>query len=159
MTALPGLKLDQPQLRTDADVTRGLTDDHRRVYALLVGNPHGLTRDQLASRSGLSDRAARKIVEDLRVVAAVLPNPRTGQGLVLGFEPDQQVYKVAQNRAEADAIMSYHASRVRKMLAALDAQEAAASAAFGQSKASRQVQELLFDAKSVLRGRTDWRGG
>lgn len=159
MTALPALKLDPPMLRDHAEVTRGMTDDHRRVYTLLVNAPHGLTREQLASRSGLSDRRARQVVEELRVVAAVIPNPVKGHGLVIGFDPDQQVYKVAANRAEADAIMAYHASRVRKMLAALDAQEEAAREAFGESPASRAVQEVLFDGRAVLKSRSAWRGG
>lgn len=159
MTALPALKLDPPALRDHGDVTTGMTDDHRRVYTLLVNAPHGLTREQLASRSGLSDRRARQVVEELRVVAAVIPNPAKGHGLVIGFDPDQQVYKVAANRAEADAIMAYHASRVRKMLAALDAQEEAAREAFGESPASRAVQEVLFDGMTVLKSRSAWRGG
>lgn len=59
--------------------TTGLTDDHRRVYDLLV-NRHkdGLTRDQLTMRTGLDDRTARGIIEDLRTIAAINPHPDLG---------------------------------------------------------------------------------
>lgn len=156
MTALPALQLDPPHLRDHGDVTVGLEDRHRRVYALIVGHPHGLTREQLAERSGLGDRQARKTVEELRIVAACIPHKTLG-ALVIGFDPDQQVYTYAKSREQADAIMAYQASRVRQMVAALDAQEAAARAAFGESKASREVQDVLFDARAVLNARSPWR--
>lgn len=156
MTALPALKLDPPMLRDHAEVTRGLEDRHRRVYALIISNPQGLTREQLAERSGLGDRQARKTVEELRIVAACIPHKTLG-ALVIGFDPDQQVYTYAKSREQADAIMAYQASRVRQMVAALDAQEAAARAAFGESKASREVQDVLFDARAVLNARSPWR--
>jgi len=155
MTALPALKLDPPQLRDHADVTRGMEDRHRRVYALLIGHPHGLTREQLAERSGLGDRQARKTVEELRIVAACIPHKTLGC-LVIGFDPDQQIYTYAKSRAQADAIMRFHASYARKIIAALDAQEAAARAAFGESE-SREVQEVLFDGRAVLRAHSPWR--
>ena len=156
MTALPALQPDPSMLRDHAEVTRGMTDAHRNVYRLLVTHPNGLTRDELAARSGLDDRKVRAIVEELRVVAALVPHPRMGP-LVIGFDPDQQVYTYAKSREQADAIMAYHASRVRAMVAALEAQEAAARAAFGESKASREVQDVLFDARAFLNARSPWR--
>lgn len=156
MTALPALQPDPAMLRDHAEVTRGMTDDHRRVYALIVNAPHGLTREQLAKASGLSDRRVRQVVEELRIVAACIPHKTLGP-LVIGFHPGTQTYRRAQSREEADAIMAYQASRVRAMVAALEAQEAAARAAFGESKASREVQDVLFDARAFLNARSPWR--
>lgn len=159
MTALPALKLDPPALRDDAsDVTRGMTDAHRNVYRLLVTHPNGLTRDQLAARSGLDDRKVRAIVEELRVVAALVPHPRMGP-LVIGFDPDQRVYTYAKSRAQADAMLDQHAKRIRALAVALDAQAQAARESFGESEADTAVQEVLFDASQALGARRTWRGG
>jgi len=38
-----------------------------------------------------------------------------------------------------------------------DAEPHEARAAFGESKASREVQDVLFDARAVLKARSPWR--
>src|SRR5690606_93766 len=122
VTALPALKLDPPALRDEVgDVTRGMTDAHPNIYRLLVTHPNGLTRDQLAARSGLDDRKVRSVIEELRVVAALVPHPRMSP-LVIGFDPDQRVYTHAKSRAQADAMLAQHAKRIRALSVAWDAQ-------------------------------------
>lgn len=148
--------MSPPVLRDEQTETlRGVSDDHRKVYALLVAAEHGMTRDQLAAATGLPDRRMRQVVEELRIIAAVTRHPRLGP-LVLGFDPETQVYTVAKRREQADAIIAYHASRIRRMAAALEAQTRAADETFGQSEESRAVQGMLFDVRQVL---SAWRGG
>lgn len=102
------------------------TDDHRLVYDLIVNqHPNGLTRDELATKSGLGDRRMRQIIEDLRIIAATKPHPRLGP-LVLGFDPGTERYCFARDAQTAARIMSYQSSRVVSIAAALRAQEAAA---------------------------------
>lgn len=156
MTAVPAARLSAPILRDEhEEVLRGVSDDHRRVYALLIQAPHGLTREQLVSATGMPDRRMRQVVEELRVIAAVVPHPKRGP-LVLGFDPETQVYCVARSREQADAVMRYQASRVRRMAAALEAQARAADEAFGPSSEGRAMQGMLFDAQRVMQA---WRGG
>lgn len=102
------------------------TDDHRRVCDLIVNQfPWGLSRDELAARSGLGDRKMRAVLEDLRIIAATKPHPRLGP-LVLGFDPEPERYVFARTREQAARIMAYQSSRVVSIAAALRAQEAAA---------------------------------
>lgn len=102
------------------------TDDHRRVYDLIVNqHPNGLSRDDLAAKSGLGDRKMRAVLEDLRIIAATKPHPRFGP-LVLGFDPESERYVFARTREQAARIMAYQSSRVVSIAAALRAQEAAA---------------------------------
>ena len=129
----------------------GLTDVHRRAYDLLVNrHPNGLTRDALALHLGLEDRAARKIVEALRHVAAVNPHPQLGP-LILGFDPQLQVYTYAKDRDQADRILAYQFSRVRSMVTALLAQVDVARDEFGERTIPPAYQEDLFRTEKVMR--------
>lgn len=131
--------------------TTGLTDDHRRVYDLLV-NRHkdGLTRDQLTMRTGLDDRTARGIIEDLRTIAAINPHPDLGP-VILGFDPQHGVYTYAKDRHQADRILAYQFTRVRSLVAPLLAQLDAARDAFGETTAPPAYQEDLFRTQRVMR--------
>lgn len=131
----------------------GLTDAHRRVYDLLVNKHHesGLDRDALRMMAGLDDRALRKVIEDLRPVAALNPHPRYG-AVVLGFDPQREVYCAATSSDMADRLLRYQMSRVEALLGPLLVQVDAARASFGDTHEQLVVQERLLDAKPLLRG-------
>lgn len=129
--------------------TTGLTDVHRRAYDLLVNrHPNGLTRDALALHLGLEDRAARKIVEALRLVAATNPHPDLGP-IILGFDPELQRYTYARDRAQADRILTYQWARAKSLITPLLAQVDAANTTFGQTNAPPAYQEALFQAQHL----------
>src|SRR5690554_6725944 len=97
------------------------TNAHRKVYDLLTNkHPHGLTREDLAAHSGLSDRTMRKTIEELRTIAA---NGTLGKPTVIGYDPERGVYAAAQSREQAERITAYYRSYVHPMLEALRAQE------------------------------------
>ena len=128
------------------------TDDHRRVYDLIVNkHPHGLTRDELAAKSGLSDRKMRAIIEDLRVIAATKPHPRLGP-LVVGFDPQTERYCYAKTSEEAARIMAYQASRVTSIAAALRAQQAAAQHLGHATPTATQDALLVIENTANQRG-------
>lgn len=127
-----------------------VTDDHRRVYDLIVNRvPAGLSRDELAMQSGLSDRRMRQVIEDLRIIAATKPHPRLGP-LVLGFDPESETYRYARDVETARRIMAYQTARVTSIAAALRAQEAAAKH-LGHHTPT-ETQEALLTVERAQRG-------
>lgn len=126
-----------------------VTDAHRRVYDLPV-NKHsrtGLSRDELAERSGLSDRAMRKVLEELRVIAATKVHPQLGRPVVIGFDPESERYVAAQDAAQARRVTSYYAKRLQPMAEALQAQAAAAK---HLQAVDDTTQDALFQAGKAL---------
>lgn len=125
------------------------TDRHRVVYHLLVNeHPQGLTREALARKAGIGDRQLRQIIEDLRIIAAVHPNPRLGRPVIIGFDPEVTRYVAAQDAQQAQRIMRYQASRLQPMARALAVQRRAA-AAYGALE-DDVVQSALFDSTQAL---------
>ena len=125
------------------------TDAHRRVYDLLV-NKHpqtGLSREELAEQSGLSDRTMRRFLEDLRVIAATKIHPRLGRPVVIGFDPQTERYVAAQDAAQARRVTSYYAKRLQPMAEALQAQAAAAK---HLQAVDDTTQDALFQAQKAL---------
>lgn len=130
-----------------------ITNDHRRVYDLLV-NKHGrtgLSRDELARLSGLGDRKMRSILEDLRTIAAEKPHPKLGP-LVLGYDPELNVYTYGKTARQRARIMGYYAARLQPIAKALAAQ---AKAAEWHGQREEPVQDALFQAERTL-GRGAW---
>lgn len=124
------------------------TDAHRRVYDLLVNkHPHGLTRDDLATHSGLGDRQMRKVVEELRTIAATTIHPRLGRPVVIGFDPELERYVAAQDARQARRVMNYYAKRLRPMADSLQAQAAAAK---HLQAVDDTTQDALFQAQKAL---------
>lgn len=124
------------------------TDDHRRVYSLLVHHhPDGLTRDELAAKSGYSDRKVRKLLEDLRIIAAEKPHPQHGP-LVLGYDPVLGVYTFGKSREQRERMYHYHRERVFPILAALKAQAAAIE--YHDKASDPGLQDALFKAQKAL---------
>ena len=125
------------------------TDAHRKVYDLLV-NKHartGLSREELAEQSGLSDRAMRRVLEELRVIAATKIHPRLGRPVVIGFDPQAERYVAAQDAAQARRVMAYYAARLRPMADSLQAQAAAAK---HLQAVDDTTQDALFKAQKAL---------
>lgn len=125
-----------------------VTDDHRRIYRLLVQqHPDGLTREELAAHSGFSDRKCRKLLEDLRIIAAEKPHPRHGP-LVMGYDPEQGVYTFGKTREQRKRMLQYYAARLSPIVTALAAQRRAAEHHDQQSEPT--VQDALFQAGKAL---------
>lgn len=130
-----------------------VTDDHRKVYRLLVNDyPGGVTREHLARLTGFSDRKVRKIIEDLRIIAVQKPHPTLGK-LVIGYDDTLNVYTYAKTKEQADRMMREYVSRLRTMHRTLSALAEGAKA-FGGADGS--VQEALFEAERTLNTRGAW---
>lgn len=121
-----------------------VTDAHRKVHDLLTKHyAHtGLSRDELASKSGLPDRTMRKVIEELRTLAA---NGHLGAPSVIGYDPETGKYAAAQTKAQAERITNYYRSYVHPMLEALRAQERAIAHYRQEAE-----QAALFDAPKRL---------
>lgn len=124
------------------------TDAHRGVYDLLVNkHPHGLTRDDLATHSGLGDRTMRRVLEELRIIAAEKPHPQHGP-IVLGYDPVLGVYTFGKSREQRERMYHYHRERVFPILAALKAQAAAIE--YHDKASDPGLQDALFQAQKAL---------
>jgi len=124
------------------------TDDHRLIYRLLVTeHPNGLTREELAQHSGFSDRKCRKLLEDLRIIAANKPHPQHGP-LVLGYDPKLGAYTYGKTREQRARMLQYYAARLSPIATALAAQRKAAEHHDQQTEPS--VQDALFTAGKAL---------
>jgi len=120
-----------------------VTDAHRRVYDLLTRHyQNGLSRDELARLSGLPDRTMRRVIEELRTLAA---NGSMGEPAVIGYDPQTGKYAAAQSREQAERITAYYRSYVHPMLEALRAQERAIDHYRREAE-----QGALFDAPKKL---------
>ena len=104
------------------------TDTHRRVYKLLLDNPHGFTREELARRMNLGDRSMRKVIEEVRTFAATSENRSLGRPVVIGFDPEVERYVAAQDAETADRVVAYYSARLKPMLQTVRVQEQAARA-------------------------------
>lgn len=125
------------------------TDAHRKVYDLLV-NKHpqtGLSREELAELSGLGDRQMRRVLEELRVIAAQKPHPRLGY-IIIGYDDQLGVYTYAKTRQQASRMMREYTARLRTMHRIVSAMAAAADAQFGGDDGT--VQDALFEAQKAL---------
>lgn len=138
-----------------AAVLAGATEDHRSVYRVLFENPDGVSREQLATRTGIPDRKLRDVIEELRVLAAVRPHPERGP-LIVGFDTTTNTYCFARDREQAERILAYQASRIESMARALYHQARAAKGAFG-SEGAPGVQTALFGADESLKAYRHWR--
>ena len=124
------------------------TDAHRLIYRLLVTeHPDGLTREELAARSGFSDRKCRKLLEDLRIIAAEKPHPRHGP-IVMGFDPELGRYTFGKDKAQRERMLAYYAARLSPIATALAAQRKAAE--HHDQQAEPAVQDALFAAEKAL---------
>lgn len=124
------------------------TDDHRIIYRLLVTeHPNGLTREELAEHSGFNDRKCRKLLEDLRIIAANKPHPRHGP-IVLGYDPELHVYTFGKDKTQRDRMLKYYAARLSPIATALAAQRKAAEHHDRQTEPT--VQDALFAAGQAL---------
>ena len=124
------------------------TDDHRLIYRLLVTeHPNGLTREELAEHSGFSDRKCRKLLEDLRIIAANKPHPQHGP-IVLGYDDKLGVYTFGKDKTQRDRMLRYYSSRLKPIATALAAQRKAAEHHDQQTEPS--VQDALFTAAKAL---------
>lgn len=121
-----------------------VTDAHRKVHDLLTKHhAHtGLSRDELATKSGLPDRTMRKVIEELRTLAA---NGHMGAPSVIGYDPETGKYAAARDKAQAERITAYYRSYVHPMLEALRAQERAIDHYRREAE-----QGALFDAPKKL---------
>ena len=128
----------------------GTSDRVRDAYRLLVyTHPTGMTRMDFALALKLDDRAARKVMEELRILAARNPHPDLG-ALIIGFDPEQQVYTYAKDAEQAKRIIRFETSYVTTQLAGILAQTDAYREAYGAFPADLGVsQEDLFGLRRV----------
>lgn len=120
-----------------------VTDAHRKVHDLLTRHyQNGLSRDELAAKSGLPDRTMRRVIEELRTLAA---NGSMGEPAVIGYDPQTGKYAAARDKAQAERITAYYRSYVHPMLEALRAQERAIDHYRREAE-----QGALFDAPKKL---------
>lgn len=104
------------------------TESHRLIYRLLVNRPEGYTREDLAAASGLGDRGMRRIIEEVRTLAATTIHPTHGRPVVIGFDPETERYVAAQDAEQANRICAYYAARLAPMAETVRVQRQAASA-------------------------------
>ena len=127
------------------------TDAHRKVYDLLVNkHPQGLSRDDLAALSGLTDRTMRKVLEEVRTLGATTNHPRLGRPVVIGFDPELERYVAAKDAQQARRVLAYYASRLRPMADTLQAQ---AQAAKHLQAVDDTTQDALFTGKRAIDAR------
>lgn len=81
--------------------------DRDRLEQLLKGNPEGFTRDQIAARLGLSDRAMRKLIEEAVTESdwPILPPTVTG-GVYRLAQPHEYDLVNQANREDRARAMS-----------------------------------------------------
>lgn len=89
--------------------------DRERLEQLLKGNPHGFTRDQLAERLGLPDRAMRKLIEEAVANSAwpILPPTVTGGVYRLAQPHEYDLVNQANAEDRARAMSSLVKARGR----------------------------------------------
>ena len=129
----------------------GVNDRVRDAYRLLVyTHPTGMTRIDLALALKLEDRPTRKTVEELKPLAARHPHPDLG-ALIIGFDPELQVYTYAKDPEQARRIIAFETSYVRAQLAGILAQVDAFKETYGVEPTGDGVtQEDLFGARRVM---------
>lgn len=91
--------------------------DRDRLEQLLRGNPDGFTRDQLAQRLGLPDRAMRKLIEEAVADSdwPILPPTVTGGVYRLAQPHEYELVNQANREDRARAISSLTKARGRHL--------------------------------------------
>lgn len=119
------------------EITR--SEDTRKIYAALLDNPEGLTLNNFRYMLGVyTDRRMRDLLSNASYECAV-----TQPIAVLGYVPHLGVYKIAEDRSEAKAIMANRAKRISSQATTIRKQAKAAEALFNVPE--QQSLELLWE--------------
>ena len=75
------------------------------VDLIPTGKANAVTREQLCSLTGLSDRTVRKLIEIARIEGAIILNAQDGAGYYVSDHPADIRRQMATNRSRAMSIL------------------------------------------------------
>ena len=75
------------------------------VDLIPIGKANAVTREQLCSLTGLSDRAVRKLIEIARIEGEIIINAQDGAGYYVSDNPVDIRRQMATNRSRAMSIL------------------------------------------------------
>lgn len=89
------------------------------VDLIPTGKDNAITRGQLCSLTGLSDRAVRKLIEIARIEGAIIINAQDGKGYYISDNPVDIRRQMCTNKSRAMSILKQQ-KYLRRRLAEIE---------------------------------------